>query len=86
LNDVPLNDSIDRDDFILFSESNSRFLVEVAPGDKEEFEKTMSKSAFSRIGEVNSSDMLDIYGLKDNKVLSVSIKKLKETWQKPLDW
>jgi hypothetical protein len=46
----------------------------------------MGKSAFSRIGEVTSPEMLEIYGLKGDKALSVSIKKLKEAWQKPLDW
>jgi len=86
LNEVPLGEPTDRDDFILFSESNSRFLAEVAPEDKEEFERIMGKSAFSRIGEVTSSDMLEVYGLKGDNVLSVSIEKLKEAWQKPLDW
>ena len=86
LNEVPLGESIDRDDFILFSESNSRFLAEVAPGDKEEFEKTMSKSAFSRIGEVTSSEMLEIYGLNNKKVLSTHTNELKKAWQKPLNW
>jgi phosphoribosylformylglycinamidine synthase II len=86
LKQVPLGESIDRDDFILFSESNSRFLVEVAPGDKDEFEKTMGKSIFSCIGEVTSSETLEIYGLKDDNVLTVPIDRLKEAWQKPLSW
>jgi len=49
LKNVPLAESIERDDFILFSESNSRFLVEVAPADKEEFEKMMSGVAFAEM-------------------------------------
>jgi phosphoribosylformylglycinamidine synthase len=86
LNEVPLGEPVNRDDLILFSESNSRFLAEVAAENKQEFEKAMGKSAFSRIGEVTSPEMLEIYGLKGDKALSVSIKKLKEAWQKPLDW
>ncbi len=86
LKKVPLGESIDRDDLILFSESNNRFLAEVTPADRQQFESIMNKSAFAHIGEVNSSKMLEIYGLKDDKVLSVSIKQLKEAWQKPLDW
>jgi len=83
---VPLGEHINRDDFILFSESNSRFLVEVAPEDKDDFEEIMGKTSFACIGEVTSSQMLEIYGLKDDKVLIVPIDKLKEAWQKPLNW
>ncbi len=86
LGQVPLREAIERDDFILFSESNSRFLAEIAPEDRAEFEKTMGKSVFSQIGEVTSSGMLEVYGLNGNRVLDASIDRLKEAWQKPLDW
>jgi phosphoribosylformylglycinamidine synthase II len=86
LKQVPLGESIDSDDFILFSESNSRFLVEVAPEDKDEFEKTMGKSIFACIGEVTSSEMLEIYGLKGDRVLAIPLNELKKAWQKPLSW
>jgi phosphoribosylformylglycinamidine synthase len=86
LKEVPLGKPNNRDDFILFSESNSRFLAEVAPENKDKFEKTMGKSIFARIGEVTSSQTLEIYGLKGNKVLAIPIDKLKEAWQKPLSW
>ncbi len=86
LKDVPLGEPINRDDFILFSESNSRFLVEVAPEDRDEFEKTTDGSAFACIGEVNTSDTVEIRGLKGDKVLSLPIAQLKDAWQKPLKW
>jgi phosphoribosylformylglycinamidine synthase len=86
LNEVPLGEPVNRDDLILFSESNSRFLAEVAAENKQEFEKMLDKTSFANIGEVTSSEILEIYGLKGDKALSVSIKKLKEAWQKPLDW
>ncbi len=86
LDRVPLAEPIDRDDFILFSESNSRFLAEVAPEHRDEFEKIMGKAAFAQIGEITSSDMLDIYGHKGDRILSSPISQLKEAWQKPLDW
>ena len=37
LDKVPLAEPIERDDFVLFSESNTRFLAEVAPEDKQTF-------------------------------------------------
>ena len=86
LEQVPLGEAIERDDYILFSESNSRFLAEIAPEDKGKFEKTMGDTVFACIGEVASFAMLEVYGLNGNRVLAVAIDKLKEAWQKPLDW
>ena len=86
LKNVPLAEAIERDDYILFSESNSRFLAEIAPDDKDNFEKTMGKSVFAQIGEVNSFSTLEVHGLKGNRVLDIPVDRLKEAWQKPLDW
>jgi phosphoribosylformylglycinamidine synthase II len=86
LDKVPLGEAITRSDNILFSESNSRFLVEVAPEDKERFEQAMKGTAFAAIGEVNKSDKLEIYGVNGKKVVSAPIAELKEAWQQPLGW
>jgi len=83
---VPLGEPMDRDDFILFSESNSRFLVEVAPENQSEFEKIMSGTSFAAIGQVIDSEVVEIYGLKGGKVVAASLDELKEAWQKPLRW
>jgi len=86
LKEVPLGESIDRDDFILFSESNSRFIIEVAPDKKDAFEKEMAGMPFALIGRVIKEPELDVYGQKGNSVVSISINELKEAWQKPLRW
>ena len=86
LNKVPLGEKIDRDDFILFSESNTRFLVEVAPEKKNEFEEAMSGRAFVEIGKVTNDKNLEIYGRDGGIILSAAIAELKEAWQKPLRW
>jgi len=86
LKNVPLGESIERDDFILFSESNSRFLVEVAPENKAKFEEMMSGTSLAAIGQVTEAEVLEIYGLWGNKVVGVPLAKLKEAWQKPLRW
>jgi phosphoribosylformylglycinamidine synthase len=83
---VPLSEPIDRDDFILFSESNTRFLVEVAPGNQEKFEDTMNGSYYAIIGQVNNSHNLEVLGLNDKPVLIKSLSELKEAWQRPLRW
>ncbi|MCJ7743920.1 MAG: phosphoribosylformylglycinamidine synthase subunit PurL [Dehalococcoidales bacterium] len=86
LQTVPQGESIDRDDFVLFSESNSRFLVEVAPENKDEFEAIMSGTSCAAIGRVTDTEALEIYGLDGKKVVSASLTDLKEAWQRPLRW
>jgi len=86
LREVPLGDDIIRNDHILFSESNSRFLVEVAPENVNKFEKTLGDVPFAYIGEVTSLDALQIFGLNNDIILKIGIEKLKEAWQKPLEW
>jgi len=83
---VPTGEEIQRDDVLLFSESNSRFLAEVEPGNREEFENTLHGNAFAVIGSVNASDTVKIKGLKGKSVISLPLKTLKESWQKPLRW
>jgi phosphoribosylformylglycinamidine synthase len=86
LGKVPLGEKIIRNDSILFSESNSRFLVEVAPEDRERFERAMKGVDLAAIGEVDKSNKLEIYGLNGQKIVSAPIAELKEAWQKPLGW
>ncbi|MCK4273643.1 MAG: phosphoribosylformylglycinamidine synthase, partial [Dehalococcoidales bacterium] len=86
LKNVPLAESIERDDFILFSESNTRFLAEVAPADKQEFEKILSGVAFAEIGRVTDNNKFDVFGRSGKVVLNANIAELKEAWQKPLRW
>jgi phosphoribosylformylglycinamidine synthase II len=86
LGKVPLGEVIDRDDYVFFSESNTRFLVEVAPEDKQRFEGMMSGADFAAIGEVTGKGELEVYGLNGQLLLSALVAELKETWQKPLRW
>jgi phosphoribosylformylglycinamidine synthase len=86
LKSVPLGEPVDRDDFILFSESNSRFIVEVAPEKQAEFEKALGGNFFAVIGQVNNTDRFEVTGTKGKRVVSVPVSDLKEAWQKPLRW
>ncbi|MBI4045054.1 MAG: phosphoribosylformylglycinamidine synthase subunit PurL [Candidatus Diapherotrites archaeon] len=83
---IPLGEPIDRDDFILFSESNSRLLVEVNEKHADSFEQLMEGNAFAKIGEVTQDKNLEIKGLKGKTVVNENIGKLKKTWKKTLDW
>jgi len=86
LKSVPLGEPVDRDDFILFSESNSRFLVEIAPESKDEFEQVMSGASLAAIGQVTDSELLEVYGVDGRRIVAKSLGELKEAWQRPLRW
>ena len=86
LNKVPLGENIARNDTIFFSESNTRFLVEVAPEDAKRFEEAMGEVVYAAIGEFNKSDKLEVYDIKGEKVISTPLAELKEAWQRPLRW
>ncbi|NQT32471.1 MAG: phosphoribosylformylglycinamidine synthase subunit PurL [Candidatus Omnitrophica bacterium] len=83
LKKVPRERSITRDDVLLFSESNSRFIVEVPEGKKNAFEKRMKNIPVGFIGKVTCSTAMTVKGLKDKTVIKTGIRKLKENWQKP---
>jgi phosphoribosylformylglycinamidine synthase len=83
---IPVAEKISRDDFILFSESNSRFVVEVTPENKEKFEKMLNGVVFANIGTTNDTNNLEISGLNGKKIVNEAISDLKEAWQKPLRW
>ena len=86
LRQVPLGETVNRGDYVLFSESNTRFLVEVAPKDRHQFEGMMAGLDFAAIGQVTSKEKLEVYGLNGEMVLSALIAELKEAWQRPLRW
>ena len=86
LKEIPLTEPMERDDFVLFSESNTRFLVEVAPNHKARFENMMTGVDFAGIGRVTNKQRLEVYGLTGKTVLSAPLTELKKAWQNPLHW
>ena len=58
-----------RNDFVLFSESNSRFLIEVAEADREDFEDLMKGKNCALIGKVTQEQKLLVQGLNGKVVV-----------------
>jgi len=83
---VPVEGKISRDDYILFSESNSRFIAEVKPENKVAFEKVMKGTVFALIGRVTETGRFAVTGVDGTPVLNEKIAHLKEAWQEPLRW
>ncbi len=84
LKDVPHKAKRKRNDVVLFSESNSRMLVEIEPKNQKKFEKLMAKSTYARIGLVESSQEVLIKGLDGNICAHADSHVLKEIWKKAL--
>ena len=81
---VPRRD-VERDDFVLFSESNSRFLIEVAESNRPDFEEFMHGKSCVLIGKVVKEERLKIKGLKGKVVVDAELNKLRHSWKKTLN-
>jgi len=78
------NDGVLREDFLLFSESQSRFVVTVEPKHQRSFETTMAQLPCARIGTVTAEPRLIMKGFGVRPVIDAAIADLKEAWQAPL--
>lgn len=70
----------------LFSESNSRYVVEVEPGKAEAFKQIMSDVPSACVGLVTQDAILHITDANNNTVVKADLATLKEAWQAPLRW
>ncbi|WP_295103323.1 phosphoribosylformylglycinamidine synthase subunit PurL [uncultured Candidatus Kuenenia sp.] len=86
LSQAVVESEITRNDTILFSESNTRFLVEVKPEHKIEFEAVMKDVPHGLLGKVRQEPCLKIIGLNNITIIEEDIYALKEAWQSPLRW
>jgi len=75
------------DEIILFSESNTRFLIEGPKDRADDLVSLFSSIPCQAIGTVTDESVLQIFGRKAGEpIISVPIADLKEAWQKPLRW
>jgi phosphoribosylformylglycinamidine synthase len=80
------SDGIDRNDTLLFSESQSRFVVTISPEAKDPFEDMMKGVVISCVGVVLSEGVLKVDGIGGNRIIEEDIHLLKAMWQKPLNF
>jgi phosphoribosylformylglycinamidine synthase len=74
------------DDVALFSESPTRFLVEVKPEHAAAFEACFAGLPLAKVGATVAEPRLRIAGASGEWVVWVKLSELKEAWQKPLRW
>ena len=75
-----INDELS-DAALLFSESNTRFLVEVPQTSTSEFEACFASARVKLLGKVTSGDRLVIRGRSGRPVIDSSMDSLKNAWQ-----
>jgi phosphoribosylformylglycinamidine synthase len=80
---IPVNKKF-RDDFVLFSESNGRLLVEVSPEKTREFEEIMKDSPQAVIGAVKRDPKLTVMR-DDSLIFENSLSSLIQAWKTPLE-
>jgi phosphoribosylformylglycinamidine synthase len=75
-----------RNDYILFSETASRFVVTIHPAAKTRFDKIMAGNTACEIGFVTDNGLFQVAGWDGQLIIKEKIGKLKEAWQKPLNF
>jgi phosphoribosylformylglycinamidine synthase len=77
-------ENVDRNDFALFSESQSRIIVTIAPENQEKFERLFKNVSFARIGQITNNEFV-IIGLNGSEIIRNDIDNLttkyKETFK-----
>jgi phosphoribosylformylglycinamidine synthase len=86
LRGLPKSKDCWRTDAQLFSESNSRYIVEVEPEKYDAFAKLMLNLPFGQIGKVTEEKKLIIKSEDGRNVIESDIDSLKRAWQKTFDW
>jgi len=81
LTKVPRTKELSRNDHVLFSESNSRFLVEVTEKRRENFEALMKDAVCAEIGRVKKNDYLSVYGLDGEQDVHADLTELRRRWK-----
>jgi phosphoribosylformylglycinamidine synthase len=86
LRGLPKNKDCWRIDAQLFSETTSRYIVEVEPEKYNEFAKMMLNLPFGQIGKVSEVKKLIIKAEDGKIVIDADIASLKQAWQKTFNW
>ena len=86
LRGLPKSKDAWRTDTQLFSESNSRYIVEVEPENYDAFAKLMLNLPFGQIGKVTEEKTLIIKAENGKTIIEADIGSLKRAWQKTFNW
>jgi phosphoribosylformylglycinamidine synthase len=83
---VPCSEDADPDDVLLFSESATRFVLEIEPVHFDSVSKALKGFRFGVIGTVTESPRLKIRSSKAGWLMDEPVAALKKSWLGTLDW
>ena len=83
---VPCSEDADGDDILLFSESATRFVLEIEPAHFEAVSKALKGFRFGVIGIVTEEPRLKIRSSKAGWLMDENVAALKKSWLGTLDW
>ncbi|MBI5149695.1 MAG: phosphoribosylformylglycinamidine synthase subunit PurL [Candidatus Omnitrophica bacterium] len=88
LADVPYKGKDRREDTVLFSESNSRFVAEVRPEDRKKFEQLLRRQGVpcAAVGQVEAVPAFVVRCPDGEPCVDTNIEVLKQAWRRPLQW
>ncbi len=84
LKNMPFAGKSVSDSILLFSESQSRILMEIHPENKLKFLKCMAGAVCAELGRTTEEKTLKITGLNNKTVIEESLENLKDRWKRPL--
>jgi phosphoribosylformylglycinamidine synthase II len=76
-----LPEGYDPDTTALFSESTTRFLVEVRPEQQAEFEAALDPHPYGLLGRVRSDDVLELHSARGGELARLSLTEVREAHQ-----
>jgi phosphoribosylformylglycinamidine synthase subunit PurSL len=82
LRDIPCPDAAASDPILLFSESPSRFLIEVLPDAVPALLDRFAGLPIGRLGEVLDSDVFQVHGLDNRAIINSDVESLRKAWQR----
>jgi len=71
---------------LLFSESNTRWVVEVTPDSAVRFEQTFEGLPLTKLGQTVAATTVEIRSPNGSTIVNSTLADLKSSWQKPLAW
>lgn len=78
---------VTRNDCALFSESQGRIVVTVAPQNKKQFESVLKGNSISLLGKVTDDKIFTIQGLNGKQIVQTSLQDLQTAYTKTFkDW
>ncbi len=86
LSNVPFDGHRRTNEIVFYSESPSRFIVEVEQRHKGRFEKIFEGLPVELIGRTTSNKKLEVYGLEGEDYIVESLKVLEKLWRSRFRW